>query len=191
MPNLEIAKVVVREIAEARSLLETAQTEENGWERILAFPEFWSLRHDSHYSTKDMSDLEIQQSIIEDILFTKFEASANRKDHNGFPFTHYPLSQTTRHLGSRKFQDGPRIEMAIRELQKIGMIVENNNNSNLYIPEELVETAQDFCGVYHGVDEEPDAFDSLVQAGGLELATDTFKELLEEVEELETPIHGI
>lgn len=173
------AKRLVADIAKARALLKSDSP--TRWRDILDFADLWALRHEPNgYSTKEMSDEDLQACVIEDLLFTHFEKTRN------IPEAHYPLWQTTRHLGARRHRDEPRIQTAISALMEKGML--DRENGVLTIPQNQIESAQDFCGVYHDLQDpdEDDVFDTMVQAGGLVLATDVFTELLETLEEEES-----
>lgn len=173
---LFVGSHIANELMRTRVLLETAQrlgTEES-WENVLAEPDVWSLRHDGEadYSVRYMSDVEIHQSLIEDLLFVAVET------HRGSAGS-YPISQATRHLGEASEQ-AVRVEIAIKAMLIVGCVLRNQDDTLVINPTHLKE-AQDFCGVYvidWDIDNSTDVIDDILAVGGRPLLIDALTDAI-------------
>ncbi len=165
------AKVVANAILESRDLQEIAQETgtEAAWADVLADVNMWSVSHIPGWHTiRDMNDEELCQTVVEDLLTVSVCA------HRGAAAI-YPMSQATRFC---ERSDHARIEKAIEHVIELGLISTQRTDAgaiHLSIPNEKLEAAQEYCGVYilDWDGEGKDMIDNLKDVGGNELVIDT------------------
>lgn len=143
------------------------------FEEVLGFKDLWAVRHEvDGESVAHCNDHDVQCMILEDLLFVW---SLNQKGADGY----YPKSQLTRHLQSINHLE-ERVNQAFEALIDQGFIYDHNGHFS--IPDDMIDDAQEFCGVFHNMGEdEEDAFDGMLKAGGVELAAEMFSDIAEEI----------
>jgi hypothetical protein len=176
--NQSIGQFIANSLMEGRDLLETAQKSgsPSDWERVLAYPDFWAVRHEKGgvYSVKAMTDEEIRQSIVEDLLFVAVETARGSA-------TSYPCLQAIRHLGTATDQI-PRINKAIVDVIASGMVL-LSEDAHLQIDPTKIDAAQAFSGVYvfEWDAASEDWVDLMISAGGEALLGDAIDDLAAEL----------
>ena len=172
MPDFQNA---VSDIVESRKLMSVAvhaagNERRSAWCKILAHPSFWSVHHeDEAYSVLNMSYADLEASILEDLICCEI---ARRAGADAF----YPLSQLSAHLGSADRPDVRRALMhAFEHLVNEGFIV--GEPDSVYIPENMIEEAQNISGVIITDDFSRDILDDMLIVGGSELVADTLEDI--------------
>lgn len=165
---------LAREMVASRVLIRDArqQQTEASWEAVLAFPSFWSLRHDDLQSIIHCDETELSKCVLEDLLFVDNE---QRRGSAAF----YPPSQALRHLPQRiRYEQSARLEKALSSLRETGWIVADPKGDLSIAPGRLAQ-AMDFSGVYFGDEGEDDSdvFDGMMEAGGEALVLDVLEDL--------------
>lgn len=163
-----------KDIANGRSIMAKAciSGSEEDWRQYLAQESAWSLTNDEYNSVFVMNDLELEQSIVEDVL-TAWNAK------NKGAFGNYPLEQIERFLGNHRQKDN----MKIRLQQAVVNVVSRNlikyDDGNLCIVTGKEDEAQDFAGVYffEAEDDEYDIVDTHLMSGGTSLLSEAFQDI--------------
>lgn len=168
---MSLGRLIADDIINGRSLLALAQSDGGAqtWERVLAYPKFWEIRHDRMNSVVHMSDEELRQAIVADLVFVRVEALRGALGS-------YPMSQLFAHLGNARSDSSDRIMSALHDVMEMGLLI--LADGRLSVPEGQFEQAQEFSGVYL-LDPmgEQDIIDDIMIVGGRELLADTMDDL--------------
>jgi hypothetical protein len=172
---LEIAcEQLSKDIANGRSIMAKAciTGKEADWHKYLEQESAWSLTNDEYNSVYVMSDLELEQSIVEDVL-TAWNAK------NKGAFGSYPLEQIERFLGCHRQKENMKIRLQKAVVNVVSRNLIKYENGNLCIVAGKEEEAQNFAGVYffETEDDEYDIVDTHLMAGGTSLLSEAFQDI--------------